>query len=62
MPLPCNKGSAKCPHNPGDIRPYGLAAGDFLKAAQNGVIVKRAALHHHMVSQIGGACDLNYLK
>ena len=62
MAFPGNQGSAESSHDPCNVRPHCLTAGDLFKALQHGVIVKGTALNHHMLSQIRGIGDLNDFK
>ena len=60
--LPSDQRRAEGAHDAGDVGAHGLAAGNFLKAAQHGVVVKGSALNHHVAAQIRGARNFNYLK
>ncbi len=62
IPLPGDEGRAEGAHDAGNVRPDGVAAGDFLKAAEHGVVVEGSALYHHVFSQIGGGGDFDHLK
>ena len=60
--FPGNQGRAKGSHNACDVWAYCLASRYFLKTPEHGVIVKRAALDHHMFPQVRGIGNLDYLK
>ena len=57
-----NESSTESPHDSGDIRTNGLAAGNLLEASKHRIIVKRTSLHHDMVSKLGGVGYLNHFK
>ena len=52
IPFPGDQRSAEGAHDPGNIRPDGVAAGDLFKAPQYGIVVEGAALYHHIFSQV----------
>ena len=60
--FPGDKGSAECTHNAGDIRTDNLTAGNFLKAAQDGVIVEGAALDDDVAPKLRGIGYLDDLE
>lgn len=43
IPFPGDQRSAEGAHDPGNIRPDGVAAGDLFKAPQYGIVVEGAA-------------------
>ncbi len=60
--VPGDEGGAESPHNAGNIRTHGLASGDFLKAAQDGVVVESTSLDHNISAQLRGVGDLDHLE
>ena len=55
IPLAGDEGRAEGAHDAGDIRTDGFAVSDLLEAAEDGVIVKGAALYDDVVSEFGSA-------
>ncbi len=57
-----NQGGAEGSHNTGNIRTDGLAARNFFKASENGVVVEGSALDHNVFSEGGDVSHLDYFK
>ena len=49
-------------HDAGDVRAYGLRAGQLLKGPEDRLVMEGAALHHHMLAQRLGAGELDDLE
>ena len=60
--LPGDEGSAEGAHDTGDIRADGLAVGDLLKAAENGIIIEGTALDDNIFAQLCGGRHLDDLE
>ncbi len=60
--FPCDQGSTKSTHDSGNIRTGGMYACDFLKAAQNGIIVECTTLYNDILSKVFGIGELDNLK
>src|SRR5699024_3538990 len=60
--LPGDEGRPEGAHDAGDVRANRDAAGDLFKAAEDGVVVEGAALHHDVPAQVGGGGDLEHLE
>ncbi len=60
--FPGDESGAEGAHDPGDVRPYGLAAGHALETAQYGVVIKRSALHDDFFAEIFRVGQFDHLE